>query len=44
MDHLAAAAKRRVIYLVAFLDEPLHGAHLHFVIVVVDGWAHLDLF
>jgi hypothetical protein len=44
MDHLAAAEAQGDLHLVAFLDEPLHGAHLHFVIVVVDVGAHLDLF
>src|SRR6478736_6964150 len=41
--HFAAAIAQGDLDLVAFFEEPLHGAHLHFVIVVVDHRAELDL-
>jgi len=43
MGHLAAAEAQRHLDLVAFLEEPLHGAHLHLVVVVVDHRAEFDL-
>jgi hypothetical protein len=43
VGHFAAAEAQRHLDLVAFLEEPLHGAHLHLVVVVVDHRAELDL-
>ena len=43
MGHFAAAEPERDFDLVAFLEEPLHRAHLHLVVVVVDHRAELDL-
>src|ERR1700704_2208718 len=43
MGHFAAAIAQGDLDLVAFLEETLHGAHLHFVIVVVDHRPELDL-
>ena len=42
--HLAAAEAQRHLDLVAFLEEPADGAHLHVVVVIVDAGPHLDLF
>src|SRR5579862_2594551 len=39
---LAAAEAHRDLHLVAFIDEVLHAAHLHVVIVIVDAGAQLD--
>ena len=41
--HLAAAEAQRDLDLVALLDERLHGAHLHLIVVLVDVRADLDL-
>jgi len=41
--HFAAAIAQRNLDLVAFFEEPLHRAHLHIVIVIVDHRAELDL-
>src|SRR5262249_45273168 len=41
--HLAAAEAQRDLDLVTFLEEALHRAHLHVVIVVVDHRPELDL-
>ena len=35
--------RKRDLDLVAFVEEALHRPHLHVVIVIVDGRAHLDL-
>ena len=43
MRHLAAAEAQGHLDLVAFLEEAAHGAHLDFVIMVVDARAELDL-
>src|SRR5262249_51571218 len=43
VGHLAAAEAQRHLDLVAFLEEALHRAHLHVVIVVVDHRPELDL-
>ena len=43
MGHFAAAEAQRHLDLVAFLEEALHGAHLHLVIVIVDHRPQLDL-
>ena len=36
MRHLAAAEAQRHLDLVAFLEEALHRAHFHIVVVIVD--------
>src|SRR5882757_8735240 len=41
--HFAAAVAQGDLDLVAFLEEPLHRAHLHVVIVIVDHRTQLDL-
>ena len=41
--HLAAAEAQGDLDLVAFLEEALHRAHLHVVVVVVDHRPELDL-
>src|SRR5581483_88149 len=41
--HFAAAEAQRDLDLVAVVEEALHRPHLHVVIVIVDGRAHLDL-
>src|SRR6478672_2549606 len=41
--HLATAEAKGDFHLVALFEEPLHGAHLHIVIVVVDHRPELDL-
>ena len=40
--HFAAAEAQGDLHLVAFLEEALHGLHLHVVIVIVDAGAKLD--
>ncbi len=42
--HFATAEAQGDLHLVAFLEEPFDRAHLHVVVVIVDGGAHLDLF
>ena len=44
VGHLTAAETQRDLYLVALVDERLHGAQLHLVIVLVDVRTNLDLF
>jgi len=44
MRHFAAAEAQGHLHLVAFVEEALHRLHLRFVIVIVDGRAHLDFF
>ena len=44
MCHFTAAKAQRHFYFVAFIEESPHRAHLHVIIVNVDGGAHLDLF
>src|SRR3954462_1790803 len=39
--HLAAAKAQRHFHLVPFAEEALHRLHLHVVVVIVDGRAHL---
>lgn len=41
--HLAPAEAQRDLHLVAFLEEALHRAHLHVVVVVVDHRPKFDL-
>ena len=41
--HLAAAEAQGHLDLVALLDERLHGAHLHLIVVLIDVRADLDL-
>src|SRR5256714_882083 len=41
--HFAAAVAQGDLDLVAFLEEPLHRAHLHVVVVIVDHRPQLDL-
>src|SRR5262245_7431474 len=43
VGHLTAAEPQGNFDLVAFLEEPLHRAHLHVVIMIVDHWSELDL-
>ena len=43
VGHFAAAEAQRHLDLVAFLEEPLHRAHLHVVVVLVDPGTDLDL-
>ncbi len=42
MRHLAAAEAQGDLHLVAFLEEAVHGLHLHVVVVLVDAGAQLD--
>ena len=44
VGHFAAAEAQRHLDLVALLDERLHGAHLHLIVVLIDVRANLDLF
>src|SRR5271163_1382494 len=44
VSHFTAAETQGDPDLVAFLEETAHGAHLHFVIVIVDARPQLDLF
>lgn len=44
MSHFATAKAQRYLYFVAFIEKPAHRAHLHVVVVIVDGRTHLDLF
>src|SRR6185312_14490243 len=41
--HFTAAESQGDLDLVALVEEALHRPHLHVVIVIVDGGAHLDL-
>jgi hypothetical protein len=43
VGHFTAAEAQRHFHLVAFLDEALHGAQLHLVVVLVDIGANLHL-
>ncbi|MDF9794407.1 hypothetical protein M2440_005108 [Methylorubrum extorquens] len=43
LGDLTAAEAEGDLDLVAFLEEPLNGLHLHFVIVLVDAGTELDL-
>src|SRR5580700_1406948 len=42
VGHFAAAEPQRHLDLVAFLEEALHRAHLHLVVMIVDHWPELD--
>ncbi len=43
MRHFAAAIAQGDLDLVALFEEPLHRAHLHVIVVIVDHWPQLDL-
>src|SRR5271166_1849188 len=43
MRHLAAAKAQSHLDLVAFINERLHGAHLHLIVVLINVRANLDL-
>src|SRR5262249_20843503 len=42
VGHFAAAEPQCDLHLIAFLEEPLHRAHLHVVVVIVDHRTKLD--
>src|SRR5262249_4360597 len=44
VGELATPEPQRNLHLVAVFEEPLDGAHLHVVIVIIDAGPHLDLF
>jgi hypothetical protein len=41
--HFASAEAQRDLDLVALVEKPLHGAHFHVVVVIVDHRTELDL-
>src|SRR5690606_8219621 len=43
VGHFAAAEPQGDLHLVALVEEPLYGPHLHVVVVIIDARAHLDL-
>src|SRR6185295_3577029 len=44
MGELTTAKAQRDLDLVAIVEEALHGAHFHVIVMIVDTWAHFDLF
>jgi hypothetical protein len=44
MGHFTTTETQGDFHLVAFVDEGLHGAKFHLIVVLVDIGAHLDLF
>src|SRR5579862_6081035 len=44
VGHFAAAEAQRHLDLVAFLEEALHGPHLHVIVVIVDHRPQFDFF